>query len=880
MDALIKEDKIEAADIFYDEFYQAFLAIPSSDTLLQDIYRNRSKLIVAFLCEDYQKKEWCGLEARAIRDLIKERQHNSIMLIRMDDGKVEGFFGIDGWIDARKHQPAEIANYINQRLTGKLVFPVSAKEPTLPTNNLPERNPHFTGREEILKEIHNNFQTGQTVSLRQTVAGLGGVGKTQTAIEYAYRYAGDYNDIWWVNAENGPQEAYRKFAKSKALLPALEEAGWPVVLEAVKNWFDQNERFLFIYDNAEDFDLLDGCLPRFNGHVLVTTRQDHSPLGKPVDITVFTPEEAAAFISERLGHDEGKDAAELAKRLGYLPLALEQAVAYITATHESCGEYLQLLEKYGSKIFNERGAKAYGYKETVNTTWQISFAKIESASAKQLLNLCAYMAADKIPLSLLIAGRDKLPEPIRTDLADKLSLNSTVIELTRYSLVQKKEGLISIHRLVQEVVRDGLAGDTQWLSCCLDLARAVFKYEWGNKQSMDAFNQNAPHILEIARHTEEIFGDNDEALKKTAWLYNEIGFGYNSEGQYQEALKRYRKALAIYNKVLGTEHPDTAATYNNIAGVYLNQGEYAKALEWYRKASAIYERVLGTKHPDTASTYNNIAGVYDNQGEYARALEWYRKALAISEKVLGMEHPNTAINYNNIAMVYNNMGEYDKALEYYRKALAISEKVLGTKHPNTASTYNNIALVYNNQGKYDKALEWNRKALGIREKVLGMEHPSTATTYNNIAMVYNNQGKCDKALEWYHKALIIIKKVLGTEHPRTAITYNNIAMVYDNQEEYAKALEWYRKALAICEKVLGTEHPNTASTYNNIAFVYSTQGDYLTALDWFAKSYGILLRRLGETHPYTIGTRNGMEDAYKESGLVGPFEEWLEERKG
>ncbi|MCL1872558.1 MAG: tetratricopeptide repeat protein [Clostridiales bacterium] len=795
VDALIKEDKIEAANIFYDEFYQAFLAIPSSDTLLQDIYRNRSKLIVAFLCEDYQKKEWCGLEARAIRDLIKERQHNSIMLIRMDDGKVAGFFGIDGWIDARKHQPAEIANYINQRLTGKLIFPVSAKEPTLPTNNLPDRNPHFTGREEILEEIHNNFQTGQTVSLRQTVAGLGGVGKTQTAIEYAYRYAGDYNDIWWVNAENGPQEAYRDFAKSKALLPALEEAGWPAVLEAVKNWFDQNEPFLFIYDNAEDFDLLTDCLPRFKGHVLITTRQDHSPLGKSVDITVFRQEEATAFISERLGCDEGKDAAELAKRLGYLPLALEQAVAYITATHESCGDYLQLLEKYGNKLFDERASTVYGYAETVNTTWRISFDKIKSKSAKQLLNLCSYMAADKIPLSLLIIGQDKLPKPLRRALVDKLKLNNTVLELTLYSLVQKKEGLLSLHRLVQEVVRGRLAGDVQWISCCLDMAYAVFKYEWGNKQSMDNFIQNAPHILEIARHTEEILSDNEEAQKKAALLYNVIGYGYFYGSQYQEALK------------------------------------------WYQKVLAIYENVLGTEHPYIAITYNNIAAVYNNQGRYDEALEWHRNALTIREKVLDKEHPDIATTYNNIASVYNNQGKHDKALEWYQKALTILEKVLNTEHPNTASCYCSIANVYSKQGKYAKALEWHRKALATREKVLGMEHPDTASSYSYIAMNYLNHGG------------------------------------------YAKALEWFRKSLAIIEKVLGTEHPYTTATYNNIAFVYSDQNDYLTALDWFVKSYGIRLRRLGEAHPDTIDTKNSMEAAYNKSGLDGPFEEWLEEKK-
>jgi hypothetical protein len=163
-----------------------------------------------------------------------------------------------------------------------------------PPNNLPDRNLHFTGREDILEEIHRQFQSGQQVSLRQSVAGLGGVGKTQTAIEYAYRYAGDYDDIWWVNAENGPQEAYRAFARKKNLLPSIDSADWPTVLEAVKDWFDQHSRFLFVFDNVEDSGVLSGCLPRSSGHVLITTRNESSPVGKPLNLNVFQPEECKA----------------------------------------------------------------------------------------------------------------------------------------------------------------------------------------------------------------------------------------------------------------------------------------------------------------------------------------------------------------------------------------------------------------------------------------------------------------------------------------------------------------------------------------------------------------------------------------------------------
>ena len=279
---------------------------------------------------------------------------------------------------------------------------------------------------------------------------------------------------------------------------------------------------------------------------------------------------------------------------------------------------------------------------------------------------------------------------------------------------------------------------------------------------------------------------------------------YADKGNYSKALKYYKKALVILEKVLGKEHPDTAAACNNIAVVYYNQGDYAKALEFNEKALAIRENTLGKEHPDTATTYNNIAGVYLDQGDYAKALEYNEKALALFDKVLGKEHPSTAMAYNNIAGVYRDQGDSAKAMEYYEKALTICEKVLGKEHPNTATTYNNIALVYGNLEDSAKALEYYEKALVVYEKVLGKEHPGTAAAYNNIAGVYYNQEDSAKALEYYKKAVAIREKVLGKEHPGTLEVMNNLAICYGEKADYGKALELFSKELAYPDFVGGS----------------------------------------------------------------------------
>jgi tetratricopeptide (TPR) repeat protein len=352
-----------------------------------------------------------------------------------------------------------------------------------------------------------------------------------------------------------------------------------------------------------------------------------------------------------------------------------------------------------------------------------------------------------------------------------------------------------------------------------------------------------------------------------ARLYNNIGFFiYKLFRDDSLTLECLIKSLVIWERVLGTEHPDTAASYNNIGCTYNSMGDYPKALEYHLKALAIRERVFGTEHPETAVSYINIGDTYDSMGNYPKALEFYLKTLAIHERVLGTDHPDTATSYNNIGITYRSMGNYPKTLEYFLKALAICESVLGTGHPDTATSYNNIGVTYYSMGNYPKALEFYQKVLAIRERVLGSEHPSTATSYNNIGLTYNSMGNNPKAVEYFQKALAISEHVLGTEHRETATFYNNIGLTYYSMRDYPKALEYFLKALAIRERVLGTDHPDTANSYNNIGLTYNSMGDYLKALEFYQKALVINERVLGTDHPDTATIYNNIGLTYHSMG--------------
>ena len=844
---------------------------------------------IAVLSPDYLVSLYCQAEWTAAFTKDPNSEKRLFIPVRVADIEPEGLLAPIIYIDLYGITDEEVAekhllNGVDTKATprNRPSFPGTKKvrfPNSLPFNNIPYiRNHYFTGRDTILETMHEEFNTGNAVSLTQTITGLGGIGKTQTALEYAYRYADKYDWLWWITAESEATviKAYQAFALEMRLIDATQQKP-DIIRETVLTWMDTHDKWLFIYDNLDSIADDTPWWPKNNrGNILITTRNQRISIGKGIDIAVFTEEEAVSFLEKRTGIcNDPQNATLLSNRLGHLPLALEQAAAYIRNTI-TFPEYLKLLDEHGLTVLEEVDG-VVDYTEPVTATWEISFEKISMGGAKQLLYLCAYIASEDITANLFIQNIEFLPSPLCEDLSDDLTAIKVWKELTRYSLLQRQEDTqsYSIHRLLQEVVRRKIDGDPQWALCWLDIFGETFDFEYGDTDSHARFKQLFPHVEAFLQVANSLLLEDEEQVQ-IARLYHKGGSGQLYLGNYPQALDWFFKALPIHESVFGKNHPDTASTYNNIASAYNDLGDYSKALDWHFKALPIRESVLGKNHPSTAASYNNIASVYNHLGDYSKALEWYFKALPIRESVLGKNHPDTAASYNNIALVYDHLGDYPKALDWYFKALHIGESVLGKNHPNTASTYSNIASVYDSLGDYPKALDWYFKALPIRESVFGKNHPDTAITYNNIASVYYNLGDYPKALDWYFKALPIHESVLGKNHPSTASTYNNIALVYNNLGDYSKALDWFFKDLNISESVLGKNHPDTATTYNNIASVYDNLDDYPKALDWHFKALHIRESVLGKNHPDTANTYNNIAYVYYNMGEKKKSLEWIQ----
>ena len=606
---------------------------------------------------------------------------------------------------------------------------------SMPPNNLPYiRNDFFTGRGGVLQEIRTEFESGGTLALTQTITGLGGLGKTQVALEYAYRYSAKYNYIWWVASETDASvlDSYRAFALGNNLIDEHQQNS-DTITEAVLTWMDTHEKWLFIYDNVDANLRKVSWWPRNNKeNILITTRNRKSHVGKSIDISTFPPEEAVSFLVARAGIDDERGAYQIAGRLGYFPLALEQAAAYIKINEVTFAEYLGLIDKFGLEVLEDTDG-VIDYTRSIMATWEITFKKIDSEAARQLLYLCAYLASENINPALFSENFELLPPPLGDEMSHELKCNKVWSKLTEYSLMEKQDDGqgYSMHRLLQEVVRNKLVHEPLGAIVCLAIFEKAYTFEYGNVESHHEFLKNTPHVEALLSVAGTYLTDDDSQVKCGA-LYSEGGFGSIYLGDYHKAMDLYYKALAINERVLGKEHANTATTYNNIGGVYYNLGDYPNALDLYQKALVIREKVSGREHPDTAGTHNNIATVYSDQGDYDKALELYQKVLVIREKVSGREHPDTATTYNNIATVYSNQGNYDKALELYQKVLEINEKILGKEHPGTAMTYNNIASAYSHQGDHPKALKWYQKAFVIFEARLGKDHPKTKMVQNNI----------------------------------------------------------------------------------------------------------------------------------------------------
>jgi tetratricopeptide (TPR) repeat protein len=656
-----------------------------------------------------------------------------------------------------------------------------------PIWNVPHvRNPNFTGRDELLDQIRGGVTSGQPTALTQALAGLGGVGKTQLATEYAYRYASEYELVWWVRAEEPATLAadYAALAQELARTrqsdeqdPDWKAADQRMVIVAVRRWLRQHGNWLVAFDNATVPTALDNYLPQTaTGHVLITSR---NPIWYEV-ASVFKVEnlprdQAIALLLKLTGQADDEMAGQLADLLGHLPLALAQAGGYMQASQRSLSSYVDLFQTRSEALLR-RGTASKDYPWTVATTWQLAFQQ-ESRPAADLLNLCAFFAPDNIPRAVLSDGAEHVPEPLGACLVDPLDFDVAVESLQQYSLIGATEDALSVHRLVQAVTRDRLQDNLRkaWAEVAVRLVNAAFPNV--EVQTWPTCAQLLSHAFVTVEHARALKIEDEQ----TSRLLNQVGFYLRERALFTEARTALEQALAMRERVLGSDHPDTAQSLNNLGSLLRDLGDLNGARSNYERALTIREKALGQDHPSTAQSLNNLGFLIQTQGNLARARPYLERALGIRENVLGPDHPDTATSLNTLGFLLHRQAYFADADPYYKRALAIREKVLGPYHPSTAQSLNNLGLLLQNQGDFVGARPYYERALAIRENVLGPNHTDTATSLHNLGSLLHDQRDLAGARLCFDRAVAIFDKLLGPDHPTTATTRRDLEVVLQAQ---------------------------------------------------------------------------------------------------
>jgi len=458
-----------------------------------------------------------------------------------------------------------------------------------------------------------------------------------------------------------------------------------------------------VLDNAQAPDTptgLDAPLARLvdlvpqvlHGQVLVTSRdaswEDHASLA---ELEVFAPTEAVAFLLARSGSSDQPAATAIAELLGLLPLALEQAGAYVRETRIPLATYLHRLRQFPALTIAKGRPRDRNPADTVATTWQVSVEQVRPIpGASELLEVCAFLGPEEIPRDLFGRRLDPVPEELAVLAADPFALDEAVGMLRRFGLVKADEQTLTVHRLVQAVTRQQLDGEQerQWATAALHLLRATFPADHTNPDAWTAYARLLPHALTVTGHAERPGIDPTTIV----WLLNQAGGYLYARGRYSEAKALHGRALAI-QEAADDPGQSLAATFTFLGLTLRRLGDLDGARMHHQHALHIREARLGKDRPDTAISLNNLASVLRGQGDLAGARALHERALAIREARLGADHPDTATSLNDLATVLRDQGDPEGARALHQRALAIREARLGVDHPDTVRSRQELAVV-------------------------------------------------------------------------------------------------------------------------------------------------------------------------------------------
>jgi hypothetical protein len=680
-----------------------------------------------------------------------------------------------------------------RRPDGEPVFPGSGRPdglarlrgagPRLPGSvprvwNLPARNPGFTGRDSLLVAVRERLTAGDRTVV-QAFAGMGGVGKTQLAAEYAYRFAGAYDLGWWMNSEQAGLIG-DQFAALGAALGCVEPgADVEAVRLAVLGELRERGRWLLVFDNAETPADVRAWLPGGGGHVLITSRR-HSwgEIAMPVEVDVLARPESVAVMQARVAGLGESDADRLADRLGDLPLAVAQAAGFMAETGMPAGEYLRLLETQPARLLDHGTPGSYPQSLAAATRLTAERLEADDPGAAELAGLCAFLGPEPIPESLFTANTSELPEDLAASAADPLAWRQNLRQLTRRSLARVDHRGLVMHRLTQAILRDRLTAAQAAAARSHSEAILVASNprDQRNPSVWPNWAQLIPHLLAA-----DLAGTANPDLREMAC--NACGYLLN-RGEAFAAHDLASDLRRQWREQRGDDDEHAMSAASHLAWALYQMGRYAEARDLGQDTLNRRRRIFGANHPSALTSASNLATRLEALGEVQAARDLEQDTLDRRRQVLGDNHPETLRSASNLASYLTALGEVQAARTLAQDTLERRRQVHGNNHPSTLTSASNLATDLAALGEVQAARNIEQDTLDRRRRVLGHDHPETLRSASNLASYLAAFGEVQAARDLEQDTLDRRRQILGLDHPATQRSASNLA---DYQHRLAEA---------------------------------------------------------------------------------------------
>ena len=739
------------------------------------------------------------------------------------------------------------------------------------TVSLPPRPTLLAGREVLLAGMDARLSGGpERAPGVIALHGVGGAGKTTVAVEYAYRHLSDVGLAWQFPAEDR-EVLLADFARLAAQLGAREgrDVRDPVAsVHGVLATFPVD--WLLVFDNVSGLDTVQRFLPPAGkGRVLITSQSATWPPGWAVEVAVLSTEAAATYLVNRTGDPDGRAAERLAEELDRLPLALEQAAAYMQATGISLADYLLTIRDRRADLLHLGTPLEHPAGVLAVLGLALSRLGDEAPAAVGLARLLACLAPEPVPLALLLA-HPPIAAELPTDvvaavgplLGDQVAAEDAVAALRRYSLVTPAGGgLVLMHRLAQHVILSQISGDLagQWRQTAAALVEAAIPADTKLPAAWPVCAELLPHARAVLNPTGSgMWHIADYLGFSGSFLAARDLFQLIADAHAVDLFQLIADAHAV-DGAYGPEHRGTLIARAQVAAYAGRAGDGARAHAQLAELIPIFERVLGAEHPDTLTARADLAGWTGWLGNAADARDQLAELQQIRERVLGAEHPGALSSRGSLARWTGEAGNAADARDQFAALLPVDERVFGAEHPETMSARHNLARWTGEAGNAAGARDQFAALLPVvDERVFGAEHPDTLSSRSSLARWTGEAGNAAGAREQYAALLPVYERVLGPRHSETLSARHNLARWTGEAGNAAGARDQFAALLPIREQVQGREHPETLNTRISLASSTGHAGDAAGARDQYAALLPVLERALGLQHRFTVTGRGNL----------------------